>query len=284
MRDEEEATDGPPDPQLHPERSPGFGEDPAGLEDIEVDRDVTIGEASPEELRASDTEPVEDASWETLLAVLAGDDVVERRRVALALAERGDALDTEEVETVVRGLARAATTDDDDEVRQFAVEALGKLGEGDGVAIETARTLCDDPEPWVRAEAVVALDRLDRAGNEDVLRAALDDDHHAPRRNAAISLFKLHGEDALDLLLAQVDDPSDRVREWAAHLLGGIDDDRARAALDRLTDDDRDIVRRTAARALEVDAGSFRRQFGGAIDGTETTLPGEDELNRQPDL
>ncbi|WP_135807025.1 HEAT repeat domain-containing protein [Halorussus marinus] len=275
MRDEE-ATDGPPDPQLDPERSPGFDAEPAGLEDIEVDRDVTIGEATPAELAASDTEPVADDEVADLLDSLAGDEVVERRRAALALADR------EPAPAIVEAVSAAARTDDDAEVRQFAVEALAKLG--GSVAAETALALTDDPEPWVRAEAVVALDRLDRAAHEPAIEAALDDDHHAVRRNAAVSLFKRRGEGALSVLLGLVDDPSERVREWAAHLLGGIDDERAEEALARLADDESDIVRKTAARAREVDAGSFRRQFTGALEETDRTLPGEDDLNRTPNL
>lgn len=278
MRDEEEATDGPPDPQLHPENSPGFDDDPVGLDDIEVDRDVTIGEASLDELGASDTEPVESDAAADLLAALADESVVERRRAALALAER------ERSDAVVDGLRRAATTDSDAEVRQFAVESLAK--HGGSVAAETAGGRAEsDPNPWVRAEAVVALDRLDRHAHEDRLAAALTDDHHAVRRNAVISLFKLRGEDSLPRLLELTDDPSERVREWAAHLLGGVDDDRARKRLDRLAEEDEsDIVRETAARAESVDPGSFRRQFSGTLDETDRTLPGEDDLNRTPDL
>ncbi|AFK20934.1 HEAT repeat domain-containing protein (plasmid) [Haloferax mediterranei ATCC 33500] len=276
MRDEEEATDGPPDPQLHPERSPGFGTEPAGFEDIEVDRDVTIGEASLAELGASDTEPVENDAVSDLLASLAGDDVIERRRAALALAER------EQDERIVRALRSAATTDDDAEVRQFSVEALAK--HGGSLAAQTARTLTDDPEPWVRAEAVVALDRLDRDEHEDVIASALDDEHHAVRRNAIVSLFKLRGEDTLSVLVGAADDPSERVREWVAHLLGGIDHEQADETLVELTDDESSIVRETAIRAREVDAGSFRRQFTGVLDETDRTLPGEDDLNRTPNL
>ena len=276
MRDEEEATDGPPDPQLHPEQSPGFGETPAGLEDIEVDRDITIGEASLEELGASDTEPVEDDAVADLLESLGGENVVERRRAALALAER------ETEEPIVRALSSAATTDDDAEVRQFAVEALTK--HGGELATKTARLLTDDPDPWVRAEAVVALDRLDRSAHEDAIENALDDDHHAARRNALVSLFKLRGEDSLDVLVDAADDPSERVREWVAHLLGGIDDDVATETLQQLADDERSIVRETAVRAIEVDAGSFRRQFTGVLDESDRTLPGEDDLNRTPNL
>ncbi|WP_396613601.1 HEAT repeat domain-containing protein (plasmid) [Haloferax sp. S1W] len=276
MRDEEEATDGPPDPQLHPERSPGFGESPAGLEDIEVDRDVTIGDASLAELAASDIEPVETDAVTDLLETLAGDDVIERRRAALALAER----DTDE--SIVRALSAAATTDEDADVRQFAVEALAK--HRGPLAAETALALTDDPDPWVRAEAVVALDRLDREAHEDAIERALDDEHHAARRNAIVSLFKLRGEDALSALVGAADDPSERVREWVAHLLGGIEDEQANETLDQLADDESHIVRETAVRAKDVDSGSFRRQFTGVLDESDRTLPGEDDLNRTPDL
>jgi HEAT repeat protein len=195
----------------------------------------------------------------------------------LALSER------DRTDAVVRGLCRAATTDADADVRQFAVESLAKLG--GAAAEETARVAADDDDPWVRAEAVVALDRLDRGAHADRIADALDDDHHAVRRNAAISTFKRRGEDALSDLLALTDDPSERVREWAAHLLGGVDADRAHAELERLaTEDESSIVRETAVRARDVDAGSFRRQFSGALDESDRTLPGEDDLNRTPDL
>lgn len=278
MRDPEEATDGPTDPQVHPEASPGFDEDPSGLEDIEVSRDVTIGEASLRDLASSDTAPLETATTEERLALLVRGDAVERRRAALSLAEGA------RTEDVVEALVRVARTDEDDDVRQFAVEALGKLG-GDRAA-EGALAVTHDEDPWVRAEAFVALDRLDRVSHADRIEAGLEDDHHAVRRNAAISAFKRRGEDALDDLLALVDDPSDRVREWAAHMLGGIDDDRAREALRAVIDDDSepDLVRTTAARALEADPGAFRRGFGGTIDQMTTNLPGEDVLNRRPKL
>lgn len=285
MRDPEEATDGPPDPGLDPERSPGFDADPDGLDDIEVDRDVTIGEASLAELAVSDTEPVEDDTLADLLDALADGTAVDRRRAALALAERKPADEdaSSESDCVVVALAQAATTDDDAEVRQFAVEALAKHGGSEAGGV--ARRLTDDPEPWVRAEAVVALDRLDRAGYEETIVAALSDEHHAVRRNALVSLFKLRGEDALPVLLDAADDESERVREWATHLLGGVDDERAESALqEAAASDESGIVRKTAERSLSVDAGSFRRQFTGTLEETDRTLPGEDALNRTPDL
>lgn len=318
--DEEELTDGPPDPQLDPERSPGFDGGPTGLDDVEVSReDVTIGEADPEDLSAADTAPVAGESPAALLEQLQSGAAKERQRAALALGE------TDGPEPVRTGLANAALEDDDADVRQFAVESLGEVGgadrregppnkgagsegsqsdpetvEGGGTTRETDATrdlggddiatvakalATDDEDPWVRAEAVVALDHLDRAAHADVLEAALDDDHHAVRRNAAISLFKLRGEATRDLLLAQTEDESERVREWAAHLLGGVTGEQVEERLRELAETDASrVVQQTAAHALAADPGSFRRQFTGALDRGDTTLPGEDHLNRQPDL
>jgi HEAT repeat protein len=278
MRDPEEATDGPTDPRVHPEQSPGFGEDPEGLEDIEVSRDITIGEASPRELQATDLAPiVGDSAAEKIEDLLTGDHV-ERRRAALGLGEEDDD------PTVVEALVEHGLTDEDEDVRQFAIESLGNLG-GERAA-EAAIATLDDEDPWVRSEAVVALDRIDRVGYEDRIEGALDDDHHAVRRNAFVSLFKHRGEDLLPVLLAHTRDESERVREWAAHLLAGVDDERADERLREVADDESEpkVVRSTAARALDQDPGKFRRQFTGGTEQDGTALPGEDRLNRQPDL
>ncbi|MFB6130376.1 MAG: HEAT repeat domain-containing protein [Salinigranum sp.] len=293
---------GPPDPQLDPARSPGFGGGPGSLAEIEVSRDVTLGEATPEELTVSDTAPVADASVRTLIEALTDGDAVARGRAALALAERPPS------GPVVAALARTAGTDDDADVRQFSVEAIAKLagrsGEAqptgaaetvealptaDAAAVsETAEAVAlaatRDDDPWVRAEGVVALDRLDRAAHVDRLEAALADEHHAVRRNALISLFKLGGEGTLEALLDAAADPNDRVREWAAHLLAGVDDERAARALGRLLDDEVELVALTASHALSVDPDRFRRRFTGPLTEGQTVLPGEDLLNRQPDL
>ena len=277
MRDEEEATDGPTDPRVHPEQSPGFGEDHGGLADIEVSRDVTIGEATPRELQATDTTPVADDEVAEKIADLRDGDVVERRRAALALAE-------ESGDVVVDALVEFGLSDADSDVRQFAVEALGELG-GERAGSAAVATL-DDPDPWVRAEAVVALDRIDRREYEPHVERAVDDDHHAVRRNAAVSLFKLRGEGTLEILLNQSEAESERLREWAAHLLAGVDDERAEERLRELAADESEpqVVRSTAARSLEADPGKFRRQFTGGTENDAADRPGEGRLNRRPDL
>jgi len=276
MRDEEEATDGPTDPRVHPEQSPGFGEDHGGLEDIEVSRDVTIGEATPRELQATDITPIANHAAAEKVTDLRDGDVVERRRAALALAEESTA--------VVGALIEFGLSDEDSDVRQFAVEALGELG-GERAGNAAVATL-DDPDPWVRAEAVVALDRIDRQAYESHIEQAVDDDHHAVRRNAAVSLFKLRGADTLEILLDQSEAESERLREWAAHLLAGIDDDRAERRLRELAADESEpkVVRSTAARSLEADSGKFRRQFTGGTENDSASLPGESRLNRRPNL
>lgn len=267
-----------PDPQLDPTSSPGYGHSLDSLADIEVGRDVTLGEVDPDELTASDTDPVADASARELLDDLAEGTRKERRRATLALAE------TDGSEAVVATLSRVALGDDDEDVRQFAVESLAKLRAED--AGEVALTISrNDDDPWVRAEALVALDRIDRERYADRMAEALDDDHHAARRNAIISQFKLRGEDVLDDAIELATDPSERVREWAAHVLGGIDDDRARRTLEGLaTSDDSDIVALTARHARSVDPNRFQRRFTGAMAEGDTLLPGEDLLNRQPNL
>jgi len=278
MRDPDEATDGPTDPRVDPEKSPGFGEDPDGLEDIEVSRDVTIGEATPRELQATDITPVAGDPAEEKILDLRDGDIVERRRAALALGEECP------TEAVLAALVEFGLGDTDSDVRQFAVEALGQVG-GDRAGEAAVRTL-DDPDPWVRAEAVVALDRIDRERYESHIEAAISDEHHAVKRNAAVSLFKLRGEDTLDILLEQSYDDSERLREWAAHLLAGIDDERAERRLHEIADDDSEpqVVRSTAARSLEADPGPFRRKFTGGTENDSADLPGESRLNRRPDL
>jgi hypothetical protein len=278
VRDEDEATDGPTDPRVHPEESPGFGEDPEGLEDIEVSRDVTLGEATPRELQATDIAPMAEDEVAEKVEALGEGDLVERRRAALALGEESRS------EAVLDALVYLGLADEDADVRQFAVESLGNLGgERAGEAAIEATT---DDDPWVRSEAVVALDRIDRDRYESHVEAALEDDHHAVRRNAAVSLFKIRGGGLLDVLLDQSYDESERVREWAAHLLAGVDDERAEQRLVELANDESEpkVVRSTAARSLDADPGKFRRQFTGGTENESTDLPGESRLNRQPDL
>ena len=237
-------------------------------------RDITLGNAAPADYAAADVGPVRDAADEALLAQLHAESAPERRRALLELATRDPASSAE------AQIARLAVHDPDDQVRQFAVEALGKL---DGHPAVARRLLEADPDPWVRAEAVVTLDRLARATHESTFRDLLDDDAPAVRRNALIALVKLHGEAAKAELLDAVEDPSDRVREWAVKLLGQYDDDPVvTETLEAVLDDaaEADVVTETAARAL----GARGADLDDLLEDETGTASADDHmLNRVPD-
>ncbi|MDR5674091.1 HEAT repeat domain-containing protein [Halalkaliarchaeum sp. AArc-GB] len=272
------------DERLNPARSPGVGDGPKELSEIEVSRDVTLGTADPEEFTATDTAPVADATVEELCTTLQDGDRVDRRRAAVALAQRPA------VEAAVEPLRTAVLEDPDPDVRQFAVEALAS--QGDETVREAVEAAASDDNPWVRAEAVVTLDSLDREESLPVLEWLLEDDHPAVRRNAMISLYKARGEEAVETLVAGLSDPDERVREWAAELLGGTDDDRAREELTRTADDDEsDFVRVTAKRALgessPFDGGGSVRPGGSnlrSVPGKSSEGDGSRDLNDAPDL
>ena len=113
-----------------------------GADGVEQVRDITLGTARAEDYSATDTSPLEDASVSMLLELVETGDAPTRRRATLALAERDR--DT----AVLAQLGELARTDPDDEVRQFAIEAIAKL-DGDPAI---ARDLLDsDENQWVRA-------------------------------------------------------------------------------------------------------------------------------------
>lgn len=245
-----------------------------GADGVEQVRDITLGTAEVEEYSATDLAPVEDASVEDLLAQLDAPEAYKRRRATLALAERDPGSEVNEA------LETHARTDPDAEVRQFAIEALAKLDGDPAVARDLLET---DADQWVRAEAAVALDRLDRAGHEAYFERLLDDEAPAVRRNALISLTRIRGESTREHLLEAVDDEDDRVREWAVKLLVTFEDDPAvESALSEVIDDDTevDIVRQTAARFM----GATGEDLDSLLEmERDTELAGDHMLNQVPD-
>lgn len=245
-----------------------------GADGVETVRDITLGTARKEDYSAADVTPVEEDSIDDLREQLAAPDAPTRRRATLALAERDCP------SAVVRRLEELARTDPDDEVRQFAIEVVAKQ---DGDPAVARDLLESDEDQWVRAEAAVALDRLDRAAHEDYFERLLEDDAPGVRRNALISLTRIRGDDARDDLIAAVDDPDDRVREWATKLLGTFDDDPAvEATLKAVLEDGEevDIVKQTAARSLGArgeDVESLVETSGGS------EMAGDHMLNQVPD-
>lgn len=216
----------------------------------------------------------------------------ERRDAALGLVDLAEREGLAPATTA--RLAERATGDQDAEVRQFAVEALGLAAAaatdgGPERAVGAIRTALEDDSEWVRAEAVVAHSRT---APEDgaPLRAALEDGSGWVRRNALVALAKTGAasqellverlrtdshpavrEYAADYLREYAEDVADAVRVLAALLardsaafvrataatsLGALGTDRAEAVLeDHGLTDRSDDVRRAARRALATARG-----------------------------
>jgi HEAT repeat protein len=156
-----------------------------------------------------------------LRAQLDASDLPTRRDAAVGLVEAADTgLDAATVAALIQRLR----DDEDADVRQFAVEALGVAG-GPSEAIETA---LEDDDPWVRAEAVVAYSRT-KPGDAEALRTYLDDESGWVRRNAVIALGKVGAAEQSELIDRIGSDPHPPVREFAAQFLGEVADDRAEA-------------------------------------------------------
>lgn len=218
---------------------------------------------------------------EALARRLANGTVRERREAALAFVDRAAnetraANGTDEIDpAAVSALAERARTDADSDVRQFALEALGIAGVG-GDAVVAA---LDDPDGWVRAEAVVALSRIrgrDAAGRLD---ECLADGHGPVRRNALIALGKFDALDDGTLRARLTEDPHPPVREHAAKYLGEDPGDEPEAVTllaATLARDPNAFVRASAAGALG-ELGTDR-----AIEALETQGTGDrsDDVRR----
>lgn len=181
----------------------------------------------------------------SLRDLLDADRTCVRRDAALALVDRAnDGL----ADATTAALADRATDDDAVDVRQFAVEALGVANE----RRDAIRTAFDDPDEWVRAEAVVALSRV-TSGDSDALNDALDDDSGWVRRNAVIALGKT-GRTTQEILVDRIkNDTHPAVREYAALYLRDLTEDvpeavRVLAAV--LARDPEAFVRAKAAESL----------------------------------
>ncbi|WP_435067241.1 HEAT repeat domain-containing protein [Haloplanus sp. C73] len=195
-----------------------------------------------------------------------------RKRAALIL---GNVVDDEP--QAVDALINAAQTDDDEEVRGAAIDALDSIG---GEALERLvgemAGVEADGADWVRAEAFVetlsadrpelrmaaanALRQLGDSGALPALVEALDDPSPRVRSRAARACGAIGDERASDALADRLSDPAGPVRREAADALAAIGTDRALSPLLGAVDDDTEEVRYAAVMAL----GSY--QGAAAID------------------
>lgn len=148
-----------------------------------------------------------------------------------------------------------ALQDEQDAVRTSAADALAKLG--DKRAIEPLIALLSDEHWLVRIRALSALRKLGGLSMFDYVVGALDD--HDPKvREAAIgALGELQDTRVQDILLGALKDPDSCVRSTAILILGKIGDERALPALYWIQQNDTSFdtrgnkMRNEATRALQ---------------------------------
>jgi HEAT repeat protein len=171
-----------------------------------------------------------------------------RAAAAMALAdaeagERSDAL-------------LSAIDDDDDEVRQLAITALGEIG--DESVVPRLLRAAEDERPSMRYQATIALARLQAAGDETrvkvLLRASSDDDFNV--RYIAMRLSEEHFAAAPERLrlraVALTNDDQADVSIAAALFLGHAGDDRGKPIIARVVRGELLAQREDEREAVEI--------------------------------
>ena len=148
----------------------------------------------------------------------------------------------------------AGLNDRDAGRRARAARQLGKLGPAAGPATPDLVRALDDGDETVRAEAVIALGRVEAVAAVPALVERLRRDGPWVREEAARALGRIGPEArsaAPDLLHAlQRDDPA--VRKQAARALGRLRADGIASALQRALEDPEESVQEEAKKALEA--------------------------------
>jgi len=120
--------------------------------------------------------------------------------------------------------------------------------------IEIILQKLNDPDPFVRVEAVQALGEIQKEKSVATLCDCLADDNFYVRAYAAEALGKV-GQVDIDRTLAQLlralDDPSPYVRAMMVIALGELQDERALGSVRKLLHDEDGSVREMAAWALD---------------------------------
>ncbi len=149
-----------------------------------------------------------------------------RLRVTKALAAIGDG-------AAARPLAKLLTDEPDEEVREQAVFALGRIGRSEPAAVTACiRALADDSRS-VRSRAARALGRLADSRAALPLVRALGDSYWSVRRDAENSILNL-GARVVPPLIESLRSRKFVVRLRATRSLGAIGDRRAASPLRKL--------------------------------------------------
>jgi len=178
---------------------------------------------------------------EPLIKALGDKNEYTRYHAAIALGEIGD---KRAVEPLIKALR---DKDEVWDVRESAVYALGKIGDG---AVEPLIKFLGDEDWRVRSRAAIALDDIgDKLAVEPLIKALEDEDWRA-HKYAAEALVKIGDKRAVEPLIKTLGDKNSYVRIRAAQAIGKIGDKRAVEPLIKALSDDEPWVRGNAAEAL----------------------------------
>jgi HEAT repeat protein len=152
-------------------------------------------------------------------------------------------------------VVRDMLTDEDEEVRALACDAIARLG--DTSAVPQLFRALDDPRPRVAIAATAAIHSLGAAETEARAIEVLRTGSRNARRHALRIISYMGFASALPDVRAAIDDADPRISELAIVTLGSIDDPRVFELLrDLLARTRIDGVRAAAARALAQHGGS----------------------------
>ncbi len=185
-----------------------------------------------------------------LLHALNDEDNNVRRYAVEALGQTGQSSGE-----VVSALLHALN-DEDNNVRRYAVEALGRLGQSSGEVVSALLHACKDEDKNVRASAVQALGRLGQSSGEVVsalLHACKDEDNNV--RRYAVQALGQTGQssgEVVSALLHACKDEDKNVRASAVEALGqtGQSSGEVVSALLHALNDEDNNVRWSAVEAL----------------------------------
>jgi HEAT repeat protein len=132
---------------------------------------------------------------------------------------------------------------------------------GDPHATEFLAAYLEDPDPYLREQALIAVAQNSHPNKPNAIRRALHDPN-AGVRHTALSLWagEMNGSSVYDALIQAANDIDASVRSLAVDRLGSLGDKRALTLLiERLSDDDLSVRQnaRTSLRMLTgVDRGA----------------------------
>jgi len=184
---------------------------------------------------------VKEADLEDLLTTLISGDDEAREAAVQALGRLGD----DHIEPLAALLSGAQDTG----ARWWAARALAEIG-GQAVVGPLVQAL-DDAEPDVRACAALALGHIGAGSAAQALAAKLADDSAFVAGIAADALTMI-GPPAVKALAASLQAPQAHARLLAVRALGRIGDEQAVDPLCRLLDDPSYLVRYHVEEALEA--------------------------------